>query len=116
MLDGGGLVTLNGGGKTRILYMNTCDPQQKFTTNDCWEQQWPQLIVQNLTFRNAYSAVTPDQQRPTTAAAPSSSQGGQLKVVNSGFFNNAAIRPAPTSAAARSARLACTWAPRLHHQ
>ena len=57
VLDGGGKVTLNGAGKTRILYMNTCDAKQKYTTTDCWEQQWPQLIVQNITFENAYSAV-----------------------------------------------------------
>jgi hypothetical protein len=41
VLDGGGKVTLSGGGKNRILYMNTCDPEQKFITRDCWEQQWP---------------------------------------------------------------------------
>jgi hypothetical protein len=26
VIDGGGLVTLSGGGSRRILYMNTCDP------------------------------------------------------------------------------------------
>ena len=57
VLDGGGKVTLSGGGKIRILYMNTCDPKQKYTTKDCWEQQWPQLVVQNLTFKDGYSAV-----------------------------------------------------------
>ena len=57
VLDGGGKVTLSGGGRIRILYMNTCDPAQKYTTSDCWEQQWPQLVVQNLTFKDAYSAV-----------------------------------------------------------
>jgi hypothetical protein len=31
----GGLVTLSGGGKHRILYMNTCGPRQKYTTSDC---------------------------------------------------------------------------------
>src|SRR5450432_1973045 len=57
VLDGGGKVTLSGGGKRRILYMNTCDPKQKLITNDCWEQKWPQLIVQNITFEHAYSPV-----------------------------------------------------------
>ncbi len=32
VLDGGGLVTLSGGGKRQILYMNTCDAKQKITT------------------------------------------------------------------------------------
>ena len=49
VLDGGGKVTLSGGGSTRILYMNTCDAAQTYATSDCWEQQWPQLVVQNLT-------------------------------------------------------------------
>jgi hypothetical protein len=57
VIDGGGKVTLDGGGKIRILYMNTCDPKQIYTTSDCWEQKWPQLVVQNLTFKDAYSAV-----------------------------------------------------------
>ncbi len=32
VIDGGGLVTLSGGGAMRILYMNTCDPAQVWTT------------------------------------------------------------------------------------
>ena len=32
VLDGGGKVTLSGGGKIRILYMNTCDRNQKYIT------------------------------------------------------------------------------------
>ena len=50
VLDGGGLVTLSGGGVRRILYQNTCDPKQRITTSDCFNQRWPQLIVQNMTF------------------------------------------------------------------
>jgi hypothetical protein len=57
VLDGGGRVTLSGGGKHRILYMNTCDKKQIWTTDDCFDQEWPQLIVQNLAFEDGYSAV-----------------------------------------------------------
>ena len=32
VIDGGGLVTLSGRGERRILYMNTCDPAQVWTT------------------------------------------------------------------------------------
>ena len=32
VLDGGGKVTLSGGGSTRILYMNTCDAAQTYTS------------------------------------------------------------------------------------
>jgi hypothetical protein len=94
VLDGGGKVTLNGAGKTRILYMNTCDPKQKYTTDDCWEQQWPRLVVQNITFENAYSAV---QQTSTSSYGGGAifDQGGQLKVVNSAFTGNRCYASGP---------------------
>jgi hypothetical protein len=94
VLDGGGLVTLSGAGKRRILYMNTCDPKQKYTTSDCWEQKWPQLIVQNITFKDAYSAI---RQTKTSSYGGGAifDEGGQLKVVNSGFFDNRCYRYGP---------------------
>jgi hypothetical protein len=94
VLDGGGKVTLSGGGKVRILYMNTCDPKQHYTTSDCWEQQWPQLVVQNLTFTDAYSAVRQTKTSDYGGGAIFA-QGGQLKVVNSGFINNGCYRFGP---------------------
>ena len=94
VLDGGGKVTLSGGGKVRILYMNTCDPKQHYTTSDCWEQQWPQLVVQNLTFADAYSAVRQTKTSDYGGGAIFA-EGGQLKVVNSGFINNRCYRFGP---------------------
>jgi len=89
VLDGGGKVTLSGGGKVRILYMNTCDPKQVWTTAVCYEQEWPQLVVQNLTFKNAYSSM---RQTPTSTpwygGGAIFDEGGQLKVVNSAFIDN----------------------------
>jgi hypothetical protein len=94
VLDGGGKVTLSGAGQVRILYMNTCDPQQVYTTSDCWQQQFPQLVVQNLTFEDAYSGV---QQTSTSDYGGGAifAEGGQLKVVNSGFFGNACYASGP---------------------
>jgi hypothetical protein len=94
VLDGGGRVTLSGGGKIRILYMNTCDPRQKFTTTDCWEQRWPQLVVQNMTLKNAYSAV---RQTSTSNYGGGAifDEGGQLKVVNSAFTGNRCYKTGP---------------------
>ncbi len=94
VLDGGGKVTLSGGGKLRILYMNTCDPKQKYTTSDCWEQHWPQLVVQNLTLRNAYSSV---RETPTSNYGGGAifDEGGQLKVVNSAFLANRCYQYGP---------------------
>jgi predicted outer membrane repeat protein len=94
VLDGGGKVTLNGADTTRILYMNTCDPKQVYTTDDCWEQQWPQLIVQNITFENAYSAV-PETSTSSYGGGAIFDEGGQLKVVNSAFIDNRCLAYGP---------------------
>ncbi|HID69575.1 MAG TPA: hypothetical protein EYP35_03740, partial [Desulfobacterales bacterium] len=50
VIDGGGKVTLSGNDARRILYMNTCDQDQVWTTSHCQNQDHPQLTVQNLTF------------------------------------------------------------------
>ena len=91
---GRGKVTLSGGAEIRILYMNTCDPGQKITTSDCWEQRWPQLVVQNMTLENAYSAV---RQTATSSYGGGAifDEGGQLKVVNSAFIDNRCYKSGP---------------------
>jgi hypothetical protein len=94
VLDGGGKVTLSGGGRIRILYMNTCDPAQRYSTKDCWEQRWPQLIVQNLTFEDAYSAV-PQSRTSTYGGGAIFDEGGQLAVVNSAFLDNRCYQYGP---------------------
>jgi hypothetical protein len=94
VLDGGGKVTLSGGGKIRILYMNTCDPAQTLTTSDCWEQQWPQLVVQNMTLTDAYSA-TQESKTASYGGGAIFDEGGQLKVVNSVFTGNQCYASGP---------------------
>ncbi len=65
VVDGGGLVTLSGGGERRILYMNTCDEDQIWTIAKCDNQDHPRLTIQNITLvvvlgiqRSSKSAVT----------------------------------------------------------
>src|SRR5262249_28074722 len=48
LIDGGGKVTLNGGGSTRILYLNACEPP--FNSDHCDSFEHPHLTVQNLKF------------------------------------------------------------------
>lgn len=84
VIDGGNKVTLSGGGKVRILYQNTCDENQVFTTPNCDNQDHPQLTVQNLTFVDGNSK---DEEEGRGGGAIYA-QGGRLKVVNSRFFNN----------------------------
>jgi hypothetical protein len=85
VIDGKGLVTLSGGGATRILYMNTCDSNQVWTTSHCDNQAQPRLTVQNLTFIDANSKNEPADYDGGGAIWV---RGGRFKVVNSRFFNN----------------------------
>lgn len=84
VIDGGGSVTLSGGGERRILYMNTCDEAQVWTTPHCNDQDHPRLTVQNLTFvdGNATGEADPD------GGGAIFVRGGRFKVINSRFFNN----------------------------
>ena len=74
VLDGGGKVTLSGGGRRRILYMNTCDEAQGWTTSHCQDQDHPRLTVQNLTFVDGNS--TGDRSRAAAGARSSSGAAG----------------------------------------
>jgi hypothetical protein len=91
VIDGGGLVTLSGGGTTRILYMNTCDEAQKWTTSHCNDQDHPLLTVQNITFANANSSAETEYDGGGAIWA----RGGRLKIVNSRFFNNVCASEGP---------------------
>ncbi len=91
VIDGGGLVTLSGGGTHRILYMNTCDEQQVWTTPNCNDQDHPRLTVQNLTFIDADSRTEDEYDGGGAIWA----RGGQLKVVNSRFFANRCAESGP---------------------
>jgi hypothetical protein len=85
VLDGGGRVTLSGAGKRRILYQNTCDEAQHFTTSHCQDQPTPRLTVQNLTFKGGNSTGDATEGGGGGAIFV---RGGRLKVVNSRFTGN----------------------------
>ncbi len=95
VLDGGGLVTLSGGGTRRILYSDTC--AGTWSTDDCVNQPYPKIVVQNITFADGYDG-TP--QATCTANVPKCwyggvdgggaiyVEGGQFRAVNSRFIDN----------------------------
>lgn len=91
IIDGGGLVTLSGNGITRILYMNTCDANQVWTTNHCQNQDTPNLTVQNITFANGNSSSETEY----TGGGAIWVRGGRFKAVNSRFFNNVCASTGP---------------------
>ncbi|MBN2802417.1 MAG: hypothetical protein JXR91_04940 [Deltaproteobacteria bacterium] len=91
VIDGGGKVTLSGMGKRRILYMNTCDQDQVWTTPHCDSQDHPHLTVQNITFINANSKGETEYEGGGAIYA----SGGRFKAVNARFFNNVCADTGP---------------------
>ena len=91
VIDGGGLVTLSGAGNTRILYMNTCDSDQVWTTDHCQNQDHPRLTIQNLTFTDGNSTGETEYDGGGAIWV----RGGRFKVVNCRFFNNVCASTGP---------------------
>lgn len=91
VIDGGGKVTLNGRNQRRILYMNTCDSNQVWTTSHCQDQDHPQLTIQNLTFINGNSKSETEY----TGGGAVWVRGGRFKIVNCRFFNNVCADTGP---------------------
>jgi hypothetical protein len=85
VLDGGGLVTLSGQGRHRILYMDTCDRAQVWTTPHCDDQATPQLIIQNMAFTAGNST---GQHFEGGGGGAIFDRGGRLRIVNSVFTAN----------------------------
>ena len=82
VLDGGGKVTLSGGGARRILYQNTCDQAQTWTTAHCDDQETPRLVVQNLTLSDGDSTAERE------GGGALFVRGGQVRIVDSRFVGN----------------------------
>ncbi len=91
VIDGGGLITLSGAGARRILYMNTCDEAQVWTTAECNNQDHPRLTIQNLTFIDANSKAETEYEGGGALWV----RGGRLKILNSRFFNNVCADTGP---------------------
>jgi hypothetical protein len=87
VIDGGGRVTLSGGGNIRILDSDTCP--------GCWEQTGPQLIVQNMRFTGGYSGTQQAGSTSHYGGGAIFDQGGQLTVVNSDFVDNGCYQYGP---------------------
>ena len=92
VIDGGGKVALSGGGERRILYMNTCDEAQVWTSDHCDDQDSPHLTVQNLTFADGNSTGDATEGGGGGAVLV---RGGRFKVVNSRFVRNRCDQTGP---------------------
>jgi hypothetical protein len=92
VLDGGGKVTLSGGGVRRILYMDTCDPHQVWTTSHCQDQASPRLVIQNITLTDGNSS---GQRFDGGGGGAVFARGGRVRIVNSVFAGNRCDRAGP---------------------
>ena len=79
-IDGGGVITLSGGGQNRILYQNTCDSTLHYTTPHCQAQDAPHLVIQNIALTGG------------SANATSGVLGGGALFVGGGTFKAINIR------------------------
>lgn len=93
VIDGGGKVTLSGGGARRILYMNVCDEELHWTTDHCDNQDHPRVSVQNITFVDGNA--TSEGRDLEGGGGAVWARGGRIKFVNTRFFNNVCIDEGP---------------------
>jgi hypothetical protein len=103
VLDGGGLITLSGAGERQILFSDTC--QGTWSTNDCVNQPYPEVVVQNMTFEDGYSSA--EQNTSCTQNTPTCwyggvdgggaiyTEGGQFEAINSNFVDNSCYADGP---------------------
>lgn len=92
VIDGGGLVTLSGLGKRRILYQDTCDQRQIWSTDHCDDQARPRLVVQHLTLEAGNST---GQTFEGGGGGAIFDRGGRLKIVDTTFLDNRCDRTGP---------------------
>jgi hypothetical protein len=91
VIDGGNKVILSGNGKRRILYMNTCDKNQHWTTSHCQNQDHPRLTVQNITFADGNSTT----EKEYDGGGAIWVRGGRFKAINCCFYNNVCASAGP---------------------
>lgn len=80
VIDGGGKVTLSGGGTTRILYLQACQPP--YNSDHCDTFDHPHLTVQNLRFSDG------NVNDPVEGGGAIFANGGALTIIDSTFTNN----------------------------
>src|SRR5262249_44615825 len=77
VIDGGGKVTLSGGGKTRILHLASA-----------WDQKSPKLTVQHLAFTGGYTTDVLNTKNTDKGGAAIFREGGSLDVIDCQFTGN----------------------------
>jgi len=87
-IDGGGKITLSGGGQNRILRQNTCDESLHYTSTRCDLQTTPHMVVQNIGFTDGVGLADELSTSDIYGGGAIYVQGGTFKAVNVTFTNN----------------------------
>lgn len=97
VLDGGGKVTLSGGGSRRILYVNTCDTSLGSVSGNClYAPTKPQVTIQNMILADGNSSGSTDNGPYGDSGGGAVMQlGGRLKTVRSVFLRNTCTTNGP---------------------
>ncbi len=77
ILDGGGKITLSGGGATRILHVASA-----------WDQTSPHVTVQHLSFEKGFTTDAPNTKATDQGGAAIFREGGSLDVIDCHFTDN----------------------------
>ena len=85
IIDGGGLVTLSGQRRRRILYLDTCDRRQRWTTSHCQDQATPQLTIERLGLTEGNAT---GQGFDGGGGGAIFDRGGRLRILDSTFTGN----------------------------
>jgi hypothetical protein len=85
VIDGGGRVTLSGAGRRRILYQNTCDRAQVWTTSHCQDQATPRLVVRDITLA---AGDATGETADGGGGGAIFARGGRLAIVDTRFRGN----------------------------
>ncbi|HEY5088620.1 MAG TPA: hypothetical protein VIK30_01555, partial [Polyangia bacterium] len=87
-IDGGGKITLSGGGTNRILRQSTCDSALHYTSTRCDTQTTPHLIVQNIGFTAGLGVGDETGSGGLFGGGAIYVQGGTFKAFNITVTNN----------------------------
>ena len=90
-LDGGGLVTLSGGGVRGIFYANACEESFGWLSSGCNSETRPHITFRNITFADGNAQTSPAGRAELRGGGAIAMRGGRLTLDHVTFRNNRCI-------------------------
>lgn len=92
VVDGGGLVTLSGGGARGIYYANSCQESFGWLSSRCDLETRPRVVLRNLTFASGNAQTPPPGLADVGGGGAIAMRGGTLLVEDSVFTGNTTVQ------------------------